>query len=81
MLLHFMNQSKGGASKSVEQLDPPAFAPMEYELESRIAESCEMVSTSYGIFKSSAAEQVNLIEIYCIVFRYHIEGACGGFHS
>ncbi|KAH0897069.1 hypothetical protein HID58_046637, partial [Brassica napus] len=57
VLLNFMNQSKGGASKSVEQLDPPAFAPTEYELESRIAESCEMVSTSYGIFKSSAAEQ------------------------
>ncbi|KAL0682508.1 hypothetical protein Bca4012_049355 [Brassica carinata] len=57
VLLHFMNQSKGGASKSVEQLDPPAFAPTEYELESRIAESCEIVSTSYGIFKSSAAEQ------------------------
>ncbi|CAN7039585.1 hypothetical protein BRARA_B01601 [Brassica rapa] len=57
VLLHFMNQSKGGTSKSVEQLDPPAFAPREYELESRIAESCEMVSTSYGIFKSSAAEQ------------------------
>lgn len=57
MLLHFMNQSKDGTSKSVVQSDP-GFAPMEYELESRIAESCEMVSTSYGIFKSRAAEQV-----------------------
>ncbi|KAL1200825.1 Protein root UVB sensitive 6 [Cardamine amara subsp. amara] len=52
VLLHFMNQSKDGTPKSVEQS-----APMEYELESRIAESCEMVSTSYGIFKSRAAEQ------------------------
>jgi hypothetical protein len=56
VLLHFMNQSKDGNPRSVEQLDP-AFAPTEYELESRIAESCEMVSTSYGVFKSRAAEQ------------------------
>ncbi|XP_010442453.1 PREDICTED: protein root UVB sensitive 6 isoform X1 [Camelina sativa] len=56
VLLHFMNQSKDGIPKLMEQSDP-AFAPMEYELESRIAESCEMVSTSYGIFKSRAAEQ------------------------
>lgn len=53
VLLHFMNQSKDGTPKPVEKS-----APMEYELESRIAESCEMVSTSYGIFKSRAAEQV-----------------------
>ncbi|CAH8279081.1 unnamed protein product [Arabidopsis lyrata] len=56
VLLHFMNQSKDGTPRLVEQLDP-AFAPTEYELESRIAESCEMVSTSYAIFKSRAAEQ------------------------
>ncbi|CAH8364143.1 unnamed protein product [Eruca vesicaria subsp. sativa] len=56
VLLHFMNQSKDGTSKSMEQPDP-AFAPVEYELESRIAESCDMVSTSYGIFKIRAAEQ------------------------
>ncbi|ESQ43693.1 hypothetical protein EUTSA_v10013323mg [Eutrema salsugineum] len=56
VLLHFMNPSKVVTRKSVEQSDP-AFAPMEYEIESRIAESCEMVSTSYGTFKSRAAEQ------------------------
>ncbi|KAG2331689.1 hypothetical protein Bca4012_018755 [Brassica carinata] len=56
VLLHFMNQSKYDITKSVEQPDP-VLAPMEYELDSRIAESCEMVSTSYGIFKTRAAEQ------------------------
>uniref|UniRef100_A0A1J3E919 Protein root UVB sensitive 6 n=1 Tax=Noccaea caerulescens TaxID=107243 RepID=A0A1J3E919_NOCCA len=56
VLLHFMNQSKVGTLKSVEQPDPD-FAPVVHELESCIAESCEMVSTSYGVFKSRAAEQ------------------------
>ncbi|KAJ0233255.1 hypothetical protein HA466_0284640 [Hirschfeldia incana] len=50
VLLHFMKQSKYDMKKSVEQPDP-------YELDSRIAKSCEMVSTSYGIFKTRAAEQ------------------------
>lgn len=74
VLLHFMNKSKDGTPKLVEQLDP-AFAPTEYELESRIAESCEMVSTSYGIFKSRAAEQVlgrNLL--YTFNYLWSIEG-------
>lgn len=71
MLLHFMNQSKVSTLKSVEQPDPD-FAPVVHELESRIAESCEMVSTSYGVFKSRAAEQVTFAEIciYIIWFYY-----------
>ncbi|CAA7027492.1 unnamed protein product [Microthlaspi erraticum] len=42
--------------KLVKQPDPD-FAPVVHELESQFAESCEMVSTSYGVFKSRAAEQ------------------------
>lgn len=74
MLLHFMNQSKDGNPRSVEQLDP-AFAPTEYELESRIAESCEMVSTSYGVFKSRAAEQVTWEKPVISFLSYLIECA------
>lgn len=34
------------------------YVPTENELEAHVAESCKMVSTSYGLFKHKAAEQV-----------------------
>ncbi|XP_010533233.1 PREDICTED: protein root UVB sensitive 6-like [Tarenaya hassleriana] len=54
VLLHSMNRSSEGTSKFREQSDP---APTIAEIESHIAESCEMVSTSYDIFRRRAAEQ------------------------
>lgn len=60
MLLHFMqpsNESRSSAQKQREY-DHPDIVSTATDLEARIAESCKMVSTSYGIFKSKAAEQV-----------------------
>lgn len=60
MLLHFMQSSKESQSSARKQreYDYPDIVPTATDLEARIAESCRMVSTSYGIFKSKAAEQV-----------------------
>jgi hypothetical protein len=58
VLLHFMqssNESRSSAQKHREYDHPDIVAT---DLEARISESCKMVSTSYGIFKSKAAEQV-----------------------
>jgi hypothetical protein len=60
VLLHFMqssNESRSSAQKQREY-DYPDIVSTATDLEARIAESCKMVSTSYGIFKSKAAEQV-----------------------
>ncbi|XP_062177546.1 protein root UVB sensitive 6 [Alnus glutinosa] len=59
VLLHFMqssNESRSSARKQREY-DYPDIVSTATDLEARIAESCKMVSTSYGIFKSKAAEQ------------------------
>lgn len=54
MLLHFLHSSymKDGNSHSM---------PGAGDLETQIAESCKIVSSSYGLFKCKAAEQVNTV--------------------
>ncbi|XP_016648106.1 PREDICTED: protein root UVB sensitive 6 isoform X2 [Prunus mume] len=59
VLLHFMHLSFD--SQHLSQKEKTAgylnFEPTAKDLEACIVESCKMVSTSYGIFKSKAAEQ------------------------
>lgn len=59
VLLHFIRSSTGNQSFSRKHLedDDSKLMPSTNDLEARIAESCKMVSTSYGLFKSKAAEQ------------------------
>lgn len=60
VLLHFMHLSFD--SQHLSQKEKTGgylnFEPTAKDLEACIVESCKMVSTSYGIFKSKAAEQV-----------------------
>ncbi|XP_030553715.1 protein root UVB sensitive 6 [Rhodamnia argentea] len=59
VLLHFLQSSNKGRSSSGSPQEPN-YSYHELStanLEDRIAESCEMVSASYGHFKSKAAEQ------------------------
>lgn len=58
MLLHFLQSSNESRSSSQKQREYDHPDIVATDLEARIAESCKMVSTSYGIFKSKAAEQV-----------------------
>ncbi|XP_059447617.1 protein root UVB sensitive 6 [Corylus avellana] len=57
VLLHFMQSSNENRSSSQKQGEYDHPDIVATDLEARIAESCKMVSTSYGIFKSKAAEQ------------------------
>ncbi|KAB1208632.1 hypothetical protein CJ030_MR7G007718 [Morella rubra] len=60
VLLHFVQSSNDDRSSAGKQreYDSSDFVSTPSDLEARIAESCKMVSSSYGIFKSNAAEQV-----------------------
>lgn len=60
MLLHFITSSNSAQPLSQRQQEygHSDLMPMTKDLESHIAESCKMVATTYGIFKSEAAEQV-----------------------
>lgn len=60
MLLHFIqesNKSHLSARKQSEHGYLDIVSPTT-DLEAHVVESCKMVSASYGIFKSKAAEQV-----------------------
>lgn len=61
MLLHFIVSSNGSESFPTKQQDYDSthLMPSTADLAAHIAESCKMVSTSYGLFKSKAAEQVS----------------------
>ncbi|KAJ9687744.1 hypothetical protein PVL29_016280 [Vitis rotundifolia] len=74
MLLHFIVSSNGIESfpRKQQDYDSSHLMPSTADLAAHIAESCKMVSTSYGIFKSKAAEQVSrnqdvmifIVEVY-----------------
>ncbi|KAK1568935.1 hypothetical protein Q3G72_030650 [Acer saccharum] len=59
VLLHFIQSvnDRQSLSRKHQEYDHSKFAPTSADLEARIAESCEMVSASYGHFKSKTAEQ------------------------
>ncbi|PRQ19635.1 putative Root UVB sensitive family [Rosa chinensis] len=59
VLLHFMRLSYDAQPPSQKQIKDgySNFVPTAKDLEAYIVESCKMVSHSYGIFKSKAAEQ------------------------
>lgn len=59
VLLHFIRSSTKNQSSSVKNLenDRLNYIPTTSDLEAHIAESCKVVSTLYGVFKSKASEQ------------------------
>lgn len=65
VLLHFMRLSYDAQPLSQQQIKDgySNFVPTAKDLEAYIVESCKMVSHSYGIFKSKAAEQVDNINL------------------
>ncbi|KAL0012987.1 hypothetical protein SO802_000056 [Lithocarpus litseifolius] len=61
VLLHFVQSSNDSRSSAQKQRDYNNYSDIVLtttDLEAHISESCKMVSKSYGIFKSKAAEQV-----------------------
>ena len=61
MLLHLVKSSNESRSSAQKQRDYNNYSDIVLtttDLEAHISESCKMVSKSYGIFKSKAAEQV-----------------------
>ena len=61
MLLHFVqssNESQFSSQKQREYNNYSDIVLTTTDLEAHMLESCKMVSKSYGIFKSKAAEQV-----------------------
>ena len=61
MLLHFVQSSNESQSSSQKQREYNNYSDIVLtttDLEAHMSESCKMVSKSYGIFKSKAAEQV-----------------------
>lgn len=75
MLLHFVQSSNDDRSSAGKrrEYDSSDFVSTPSDLEARIAESCKMVSSSYGIFKSNAAEQVGGNQpILCLLRKYSI---------
>ncbi|KAK2661439.1 hypothetical protein Ddye_000013 [Dipteronia dyeriana] len=59
VLLHFIQSvnDRQSLSRKQQEYDHSKSAPTPADLEARIAESCKMVSASYGHFKSKTAEQ------------------------
>ncbi|PON82156.1 Root UVB sensitive family [Trema orientale] len=59
VLSYFINSSSGGRLTSQKQRKDGNLntVPTPVDLEAHIAESCKIVSTSYGLFKHKAAEQ------------------------
>ncbi|XP_050273059.1 protein root UVB sensitive 6 [Quercus robur] len=60
VLLHFVQSSNESRSSAQKQRDYNNYSDIVLtttDLEAHISESCKMVSKSYGIFKSKAAEQ------------------------
>ncbi|XWS11577.1 hypothetical protein CRYUN_Cryun37aG0010300 [Craigia yunnanensis] len=62
VLLHFIHLSNNSQSSSRSQQEHghSNLMPTTTDFEPHIADSCKMVSTSYGLFKNKAAEQVEL---------------------
>lgn len=63
MLLHFLHSSyrcQTVSSKHMKDGNSHSM-PGAGDLETQIAESCKIVSSSYGLFKCKAAEQVNTV--------------------
>ena len=61
MLLHFVQSSNESQCSSQKQREYNNYSDIVLtttDLEAHMLESCKMVSKSYGIFKSKAAEQV-----------------------
>lgn len=69
MLLHSINSSNDSSSSSwkQQQYGHSNYILSVNDIEAHIADSCRMVSTLYGPFKSKAAEQV--LEIIILDFR------------
>jgi hypothetical protein len=66
VLLHFVqssNESQSCAQKQSEHGKHSDIVSTTTDLEAHISESCKMVSKSYGIFKSKAADQVGGIQL------------------
>lgn len=76
MLLHFIVSSNGSETFPSKQqgYDSSNLMPTTAELAAHIAESCKMVSTSYGLFKSKAAEQVSTNQ-HIIFFIWEAHGS------
>ncbi|KAE8695531.1 Protein root UVB sensitive 6 [Hibiscus syriacus] len=55
VLLHFIHSANNRQSSSISQQED--LVPTTTDFEPHVAESCKMVSTSYGHFKNKAAEQ------------------------
>lgn len=60
MLLHFIKESNKSYFSAQKQSENgySDVVSATTDLEAHVAESCKMVSASYGIFKSKAAEEV-----------------------
>lgn len=74
MLLHFIRSSNENQSFSRKHQEDVYLKsmPSTNDLEAHVAESCKMVSTSYALFKSKAAEQVSGINLSCYSNRIMI---------
>ena len=76
MLLHFIASSNGSETfpRKQQGYDSSSPMPSTADLAAHIAESCKMVSTSYGLFKSKAAEQVSRNQhiMFFVLEAYHI---------
>ena len=75
MLLHFVQSSNESQSSSQKQREYNNYSDIVLtttDLEAHMSESCKMVSKSYGIFKSKAAEQVggNQLSFYFFLFLF-----------
>ena len=73
MLLHFVQSSNESQSSSQKQREYNNYSDIVLtttDLEAHMSESCKMVSKSYGIFKSKAAEQVggNQLSFFSLCF-------------
>ena len=72
MLLHFVqssNESQFSSQKQREYNNYSDIVLTTTDLEAHMLESCKMVSKSYGIFKSKAAEQVGGSTIFFFSLR------------
>ena len=73
MLLHFVQSSNESQSSSQKQREYNNYSDIVLtttDLEAHMSESCKMVSKSYGIFKSKAAEQVGGNQLFFSVFFF-----------
>ena len=81
MLLHFVqssNESQSSSQKQREYNNNSDIVLTTTDLEAHMSESCKMVSKSYGIFKSKAAEQVggNQPSFFFFLFLFSRRSVC-----